>query len=233
MEAEQDEQLMAVLLGEPSPTGGGSASERHAAAERDMAVVREQLLRIGDGLARKAAATAPQAPAQGPRPRRMRRGVLVLAASVVVALVGAGAAYFAAHNGDVDGSGAEARLTDEGLIACSTTVAEGTVARVEQVGGAAKFRIVLDVDRYYKPESGKRELAFTDEGPDVKAYYGTGTRMLVVVSRFPAEGPQTFRQGDPTYSDGRFEQARDALEWGRQWVAKALPGAQGRECPVG
>ncbi|MCX4974458.1 hypothetical protein [Streptomyces sp. NBC_00620] len=234
-----DEQLMAVLLGRPSPQDPGTAADRHAAAERDMAAVQGQLRRIGDGLAR-AAATAPVAPPEPRAPvrrsRRTRKVVLALAASVAVALVGTAAAYLVAHNGTVDGGADEARLTAEGSIACSTAVAEGTVARVDALGGDERFRVVLDVDRYYKPESGKPQLSFTTEGAETKTYYRIGVRMLVVVSGIAAEGLETFREGDPALPDGGPDApsgpVRDALEWGRQWVGKALPGARGVDCPL-
>lgn len=227
---QHDEQLMAVLLGESSPPG--AAADRHAAAERDMTVVQEQLRRIGDGLARAAAAAAPAALPEPPAPvrrtRRTRKLVLALAASVAVAVVGTAGAYLVAHNGTVDDGAADGKLTSEGVIACSSAVAEGTVARVEPLGGDERFRVVLDVDRYYKPESGKAQLSFTTEGEETRTYYRTGVRMLVVVSRFAAEGPETFREGDPASAG----EAADALAWGRQWVEEALPGAKGMDCPV-
>ncbi|PAZ12406.1 hypothetical protein CLM62_29900 [Streptomyces sp. SA15] len=220
-----DEQLMAVLLDEPSPSEDGLAADRYAAAERDMGRVREQLQWIGGGLARHAASGPPRRA----RASWRRRGLFALAASVAVALIGTGVMYSVAHSGDAEDSAAEARLTDEGIIACSSVVAEGTVARVEPLDEGEEFRVVLDVDRYYKPESGKPQLTFTSEG--AKGYYRAGARMLVVVSRLPAEGPETYRADDPVPSEDAPGQARDALEWGRQWIEKALPGAVGLECP--
>ncbi len=241
-----DEQMMAVLLGEPSPPGPDGA-EQHAAAERDMAVVREQLRWIGDGLARKAAAVAPDpqvsregshADSREPRTAvrrssRPHKGLLALAASAAVVLGGT-AAYLIAHNGAADDGGGDAKLTPEGVVACSTAVAEGTVVRVEQLTGDEKFRVVLDVDRHYKPESGKPRLSFTTEGAETRTYYRTGVRMLVVVSRFAAEGPETFREGDPADAGpgGTGKDPGDALAWGREWVKRALPGAEGLGCPV-
>ncbi|MBZ9644737.1 hypothetical protein [Streptomyces sp. PSKA30] len=227
---EKDDELMAVLLGEPARGERGDAAERHAAAERDMAVVREQLRSIGDGLVRKAVAgqRPDPAPAAVPAPRRRRLGLFVLAASVAVALLGTGAAYLVAHNGAVHG-GSDALLTEEGLVACSRDIAEGTVARVEQLGGDDRFRIVLDVDRSYKPENGERRLIFTDQGPNVPEYYKTGARMLVLVSSLPGEPPQTFRAGD-SQPEGGSGPARDALDVGRQLVEQALPGAQDLAC---
>ncbi|MFF2525592.1 hypothetical protein [Streptomyces liangshanensis] len=242
---DRDEHLMAVLLGESVPResapGEGEGGAGRAAAERDMALVREHLHRIGDGLAGAAAPTPEPAPA-GPGRARLRRRVLYgLAASVALALLGTGGAYLAAHNG---GGGAEAKLTDGGLVACSTAIAEGTIAGVEPAGGRHRFRIVLDVERSYRPAAGKPRLVFTEEGAEVPAYYRKGTRMLVVVSRTPGEAPLTFRAGDPAYDgesaddgesahDGTSEPPRDALEWGRHWVERALPEARGLECHTG
>ncbi|MFG3196355.1 hypothetical protein ACGFYT_09505 [Streptomyces sp. NPDC048208] len=232
MSVEQDDELMAVLMGEPSRAETGDAAERHLAAERDMAVVREQLRWIGDGLVRKAAAGQRPEPAPASRKWR-RRGLFALAASVAVALLGTGTAYLVATNGGGQEGGSEALLTSEGLVACSRDIAEGTVERVEPLGGGDRFRIVLDVDRSYKPEDGKRKLTFTDQGPGVSKYYKTGALMLVLVSTLPGEGPQTFRAGDAPYPDGRSGPARDALEAGRLLVERALPGAQGLACSGG
>ncbi|MCT9078523.1 hypothetical protein [Streptomyces fulvoviolaceus] len=201
-----DDELMAVLLGEPSPGPGGED------AERDMAAVRDQLRWIGDGLAR----AATQQPEREPVPvRRKRRWPLfALAASVVVGLLGTGTMYLVAHNGTLDG-GSQSLLTYEGLIACSSAVAEGTVERVDPVGGD-RYRVTLDVDRYYKPASGERRLTFTEEGANVPAYYKTGVRMLVLVSSLPGEGPESY--------------SGDDLAEGRRDVEDALPGAQGIKC---
>ncbi len=228
---EKDDELMAVLLGEPSPAPAGDPADRYAAAERDMAAVREQLRWMGDGLARKAPGRAEPTPVRGRRPGR--RGLFVLAACAAAALLGTGTAYLVAHDGAVDG-GSDALLTYEGLIACSAGVVEGTVERVEPAGGDHRYRIVLDVDRWYKPASGERRLAFTDEGANVPSYYRTGVRMLVLVSSLPGEGPETYRAGDPPYGEGEGEgrtgAARDALEEGRLRVERALPAAGGLRC---
>ncbi|MFI1568003.1 hypothetical protein ACH4ZX_34140 [Streptomyces sp. NPDC020490] len=215
MRVEKDDELMALLLGEPSSAPPGDPADRHAAAGRDM--------------------TAAPTPVRGRRPGR--RGLFVLAACAAVALLGTGTAYLVAHNGAVDG-GSDALLTYEGLIACSGSVVEGTVERVEPAGGGDRYRIVLDVDRWYKPASGERRLAFTDEGANVPSYYRTGVRMLVLVSSLPGEGPESYRAGDPPYGEGEGEgeregragAARDALEEGRLRVERALPAAGGLQC---
>ncbi|MFI5756777.1 hypothetical protein [Streptomyces sp. NPDC051569] len=222
---EKDEYLMAVLLSEPAPAAAGDAA-KHAAAERDMAEVRDQLHRIGDGLARVAAG-----PPEKPVRRRRRRGLLVLAASVALAVLGTGGSYLAARVGSPDDGGAEARLTEQALLACSTAIAEGVVAKVEPLGGEDRFRIVLDVEHTYKPGTGEARLAFTAEGAETRTYYRIGARMLVVVSRFPEEGPQTYRAGDPAPQEGESDRARDALDWGREWIRGTLPVVRGEKCP--
>lgn len=204
-----DDELMAVLLGEPS---GGDA-------ERDMAVVRDQLRWIGDGLAR-AAAQQPEPEAVLPirRQRRRRWPLFALAATVAAALLGTGTMYLVATNGTLNDEFSDAKLTYEGIIACSSAVVEGTVERVDPAGGD-RYRVVLDVDRYYKPASGERRLTFTTVGArtSVSSYYKTGVRMLVLVSSLPGEGPESY--------------SGDDLAEGRQAVEAALPGAQGIKCP--
>ncbi|MDK1345296.1 hypothetical protein QNO09_18720 [Streptomyces sp. 378] len=246
---DRDEQLMAVLLGQPSPSGDAAAASAYAEAERDMDVVRHQLQRVGNGLARHASggqdasgnrdsspdgrAGSAEASARGVRTSRTRGLLFALAASVAVAALGTGTAYWAAHNGGTEEHSADTKLTPEGIVACSTAVAEGTVARVDPLARDQGVRVVLDADRYYKPRSGKPELVFTSEGDDTGSYYRPGVRMLVIVSRFSAEGPQTFRQGDPVPDGHQGSGIRDALDWGRQWVDRALPGAAGMPCPAG
>lgn len=200
-----DDELMAVLLGEPS---GGDA-------ERDMAVVRDQLRWIGDGLAKAAAQQREPEPEPVPVRRKRRWPLFVLAASVVVGLLGAGTQYLVATNGTLDGESSRAVLTYEGLIACSSAVVEGTVERVDPVGGD-RYRVTLDVDRYYKPASGERRLTFTEEGATVPSYYRTGVRMLVLVPSLPGQGPESY--------------SGDELAEGRRDVEDALPEAQGIEC---
>ncbi|MDN3022862.1 hypothetical protein [Streptomyces sp. S.PB5] len=229
---ERDDELMAVLLGEPPDTRDGASAARHAAAERDMDAVREQLRWIGDGLAREAAGREAAGPAGPVRRRRVRGwGLFALAASVVLALLGTGTMYVVAHGGVGEG-GADALLTEEGLVACARAVVEGTVERVESAGGD-RYRIVLEVERYYKPSSGDRRLSFSDQGEYVPAYYRTGARMLVLVSSLSGEGPVTYRAGDEPYAEGGKGAAGDDLEAGRLMVEEALPGARDVDCSAG
>ncbi|SNX58488.1 hypothetical protein SAMN06272735_2984 [Streptomyces sp. TLI_55] len=225
-----DDELMAVLLGEPPATDG----DGYAAAERDMAVAREQLRRIGDGLARQAPSSSPVAREPVPRGRRLRRGMLALAVSVAVALTGTAVAYLVAHNGISEADDVRSKLTAEGVLACAGTIAEGTVDKVDELGGG-RFRVVLDVEHRYKPEGGGARLSFVTEGAETKTYYRTGARILVLVPENAAEGPETFREGDPPLPDGGpgapSGPVRDALDWGRQWVEQALPGSRGVDCP--
>ncbi|MER5689693.1 hypothetical protein [Streptomyces sp. NPDC002205] len=192
----------------------------------DLAVLREQLKFIGDTLA--------GVPDPDPvRRGRGRRLVLALAASVSIGALGiGGGAYLVANNGRVGGEG-EMRLTPEGSVACAKVIAEGTVARVEPLEQEGKLRVVLNADRYYKPDEGRPQVVFTAENED---YFRPGVRMLVLVSQFTDEGPNTYREGDPAPPREAMEglagaaDVSDALEWGRKWVTEALPGSRGVEC---
>ncbi|MCX4583184.1 hypothetical protein [Streptomyces sp. NBC_01481] len=232
--------VMAAVSGEPVPEGAERDPEI-AAALADVAVLREQLTFIGDAVAGRTAAPAPVVPVRGRRGRRGRVLALTLAASVAI---GTGTAYLVAHNGSIGGGGEDgggaAKLTAEGLVACSTDIAEGTVARVEPLKGKGGFRVVLDVERSYKSEkpdsaeNGGRQLTFTAPGDDSgEQYYRVGGRMLVMVSQFPDEGPVTFREGTPPPGETGEElgAVRDELEYGRIWIIEAIPGARGAKCP--
>ncbi|MFJ6563059.1 hypothetical protein ACIQMV_24985 [Streptomyces sp. NPDC091412] len=50
------------------------------------------------------------------------------------------------------------------------------------------------------------------------------------MSSIPGEGPESYRAGDPPYSESPSGAARDALGEGRQSVERALPRARGPEC---
>ncbi|MEW2130089.1 hypothetical protein [Streptomyces sp. NPDC005435] len=179
--------------------------------------------------------TAPARPA--PRPRRLRTALLALAASAALGLFGVGVSWMAAQGGgerggaSADSAASGAKLTPEGVIACARAVAEGTVERVERAGGGGQFTVFLKVDRFYKsPGGGRDELTFTVHDTGAPRYYRTGVRLLVLVPGSAAGDPQTYRAGDPPPErDG----SRDALEWGRAWVGKALPGSRHLSCPGG
>ncbi|MFD3537230.1 hypothetical protein [Streptomyces sp. NPDC058664] len=251
---ERDPVRLAVSDGPLPEWAEGDPDVRAALA--DVETLREQLALIATAVAGPAPEASPPPPA-APRPRRRRAPRRVLAAVAAVAalgLLGTGGAYLVAHNGELDGGTEDAKLTAEGLVACATDIAEGTVTRVERLGGDQGVRVTLSVERRYKKEEAEKEgaekeartagtaageprLVFT--AGDVPAeesadpYFRVGTRMLVIVSRFPGEGPITHREGDRPPGDlGEDVGAvRDDLEYGRAWVEKALPGSAGVDCP--
>ncbi|MFF2776884.1 hypothetical protein ACFVU3_18475 [Streptomyces sp. NPDC058052] len=177
----------------------------------------------------------PVAPDPVVRPRRRGRiAAWALAACVALGALGTGGAWLAARPGAVGGAvdaGSDAKLTPGGLVACATDVAEGAVVRAEPLADG-EFRVVLRVERRYKPagpDSG--ELVFTGFAAEASSYR-PGTRMLVVVPRSAGEGVLTFRQDmEPPGELGEdVGPVRDELEYGRKWLAKALPDAGGG-CP--
>ncbi|GHJ90814.1 hypothetical protein SNE510_03330 [Streptomyces sp. NE5-10] len=182
--------------------------------------------------------TGPGRESAAARPRRRGRAAAwALAACVALGALGTGGAWLAARPGTTDGglldSGAETKRTPGGIVACATDVAEGTVVRAEPLA-EDEVRVVLRVERRYGPRgAGAGELVFRGWAAEPSSYYRPGTRMLVVVSRFPDEGVLTFRQdmeppGEPGEDVGP---ARDELEYGRKWVAKALAEPGDGECP--
>ncbi|MFF5634883.1 hypothetical protein [Streptomyces sp. NPDC012825] len=236
--------LALVLSDEPLPEGAANDPEV-ARALADVAVLREQLAVAGRVLAGQGPPSAPAdrdpppAPAdqgrshQGRSDRgRSRRGRILawtLAASAAVVALGAGGSFLAARGGDTGGH--EAKLTPSGVVACSTDVAEGTVTRVEPLPGAGEFRVVLRVDRTYKPADGPRRLTFDSAGADGPRLR-PGSRVLVLVPASPGEPAITFREGAPPPGEVGEDvgPVRDELEYGRAWVESALPGAEGLEC---
>ncbi|MFE5794397.1 hypothetical protein ACFQ8C_17680 [Streptomyces sp. NPDC056503] len=170
------------------------------------------------------------------RPRRRGRiAAWALAACVALGALGTGGAWLAARPGGLDGAvdgAGDAKLTPAGIVACATDVAEGTVVRAEPLAEEGEFRVVLRVERAYKPAGGGGELTFTGWAAE-GSFYRAGTRMLVVVSRFPDEGALTFRQDmEPPGELGEdVGPVRDELEYGRKWVEAALPDAAGAPCP--
>ncbi|MGA5196032.1 hypothetical protein [Streptomyces exfoliatus] len=244
MEKDERDPVRLAMSGEPLPEGAEGDPDVRAALA-DVETLREQLTFIATAVAGPA-----PAPEGSPRPRRrraLRRALAVVAAVAVLGVLGTGGAYLVAHNGQLDGGLQDAKLTAEGLVACATDIAEGTVTRVERLGGDHGLRVTLSVERRYKGETeeeartagtaaGEPRLVFTAEDVPVEEpggpYFRVGTRVLVIVSRFPGEGPMTHREGDPPPRGAGEEvgAVRDDLEYGRAWVEKALPGAAGADC---
>ncbi|MFF8408546.1 hypothetical protein [Streptomyces omiyaensis] len=221
--------LARALFPEDGPPGAGDDPEV-ARALADVALIREQLGALAAALTEE-----PVRPAPPVRPRRRGRIVAwALAACAALGVLGTGGAWLAARPGALGGAvdaGAGAKLTPAGLVACATDVAEGEVVRAEPLADG-EFRVVLRVERRYKPagpDSG--ELAFRGFAAEASSYR-PGTRMLVVVPRSAGEGVLTFRQDmEPPGELGEdVGPVRDELEYGRKWLAKALPDAGGG-CP--
>ncbi|MFK3729412.1 hypothetical protein ACI2LJ_03985 [Streptomyces sp. NPDC088090] len=187
------------------------------------------------------AGPVPAGPGREPvavRPRRRGRvAAWALAACVALGALGTGGAWLAARpgatGGGLLGSGSEAKRTPGGIVACATDVAEGTVVRAEPLA-PDEVRVVLRVERRYRPTGADAgELVFRGLAAEPSSYYRPGTRMLVVVSRFPDEGVLTYRQDmEPPGELGEdVGPVRDELEYGRKWVAKALAEPGDGECP--
>lgn len=143
-----------------------------------------------------------------PAPRRGRRAVLTaLAASAVVlaSLAGLGLLRHAAEPG---GGGGDAKLTHEGIVACARLITQGTVTRTEPDGSGT--RVVLDADRFLKPDREPGEVTFRVPREEAEGYR-PGRRALVSVSRFPREGVDLYTGRDmgPAWA----------------WMAAALPGS--------
>ncbi|MFJ9035780.1 hypothetical protein ACIRF8_04220 [Streptomyces sp. NPDC102406] len=228
--AREDRLLMSAITGEPLPRDDPGA----AAVMADVALLREQVQGLGDALAARRDPEPLRPPAPAPvrrrRPLRLALGGLVAAGGLAVVSVmvwavaqsggmgaDAGDSKSAADSG-VPGSGG-AKLSPEGVVACSRTIAEGTVVRVEPVPGTGQDRITLRVTRYYKPETGgARTLTFPmdhDAIPRLK----TGDQPLVAI---PVGGrePDNWAMGAD----------RASL---RAMVLKALPGSRSIPCDDG
>ncbi|MEU2545554.1 hypothetical protein ABZ618_08955 [Streptomyces roseolus] len=207
----------------PEDAEGAGDDPEVARALADVALLKEQL-----GVLAAALTAPPPEPAVPPR-RRGRIAVWALAACLALGALGTGGAWLAARpgasgvGGSLTGDG-NAKRTPGGIVACATAVAEGTVVRAEPLPEDGEFRVVLRVERAYRPEgAGAGELAFEGWAAD-RSYYRPGVRMVVVVSRLPGEGVLTFREDmEPPGGLGLpLGPVRDELEYGRKWVAAAL-----------
>ncbi|MFF5963313.1 hypothetical protein ACFY64_06130 [Streptomyces collinus] len=164
-----------------------------------------------------------------------RRRPWVVAAVAMVAICGLGtAAGLIMRDGDSGPADGSASLSEEGVLACASYVAEGRVTQAGPVnGGGDRFRVALDVDRYYKPaDGGESRLVFTTSEPDAASYYTVGSRMLVLVPSHEGEAPTAYRAGDRATDETENvpTPAEDQLEWGRAWVEKALPKSKALKC---
>ncbi|MDQ8700929.1 hypothetical protein RCO28_00275 [Streptomyces sp. LHD-70] len=204
--------LMAAITGE-EPPDELRADPAYRAAVTDVALLRSELHRLGDALAR------PPEPLPPPRTRTRRTALLALAASCAAALLG-GTLWLSASPGREGAEGGEGgagtSMTAEGTIACARLIVEGTVVRVDSLPGALQDRITLDVTRSYKPEKrGRHEVTFVMD-VNVDPRLRPGDHALVLVPR-GAVGPSHWSTGKDV--------ARE-----RAWIERALPGARELTC---
>lgn len=230
--------LLAAITDEPLPEGAQDDAEfmaEHRSAVADMALLRERLTVIGDALADRTEAPEPKSvpkpvPVLAPRKRTRRPLVLALgtlAATVATAMVvgmgwlimqaGSGVSSISDDSGSAEkAAGGDSSLSAPGYLACSRLVAEGTVAQVEQVPGAALDRITLDVSRYYKPDKGKDQITFVmDENVDPRLH--KGDHVLVGI-------PLNSASPD-IWTTGEKEIAQE-----RTWILDALPDSRDITC---
>ncbi|MEU6802980.1 pentapeptide repeat-containing protein [Streptomyces neyagawaensis] len=177
------------------------------------------------------------------RPRRRRRALSVAfgtlaAAAAATVVVGLGAVVVqsglggsaddagstASKQQDSDsskdsagGGNADGKVDPQSYdIACARLIVEGTVVSVEPVPGTERDRVTLDVDRYYKPDQGGKEIVFPlDE--DIEPHVKEGDRALVGIPRDGAE-PDLWTT-DPSDIAGR-----------RAWIETEAREAEGETC---
>lgn len=207
-----DEALAAALA--DAPPDGAAGGEEYAAARADVDLLRAQVRLIGDTLAAR-----PAAPPER-RPRGRRAFALCLAA-VVAGVVGAGGIVLARNAALGDGSAvSDAKPTAEGVVACASDIAEGTVREVTPAGAPGDLRVVMDVERRLKPAGGEPRLTFTihldDDHDDVAPPPEPGSRVLVLVSVLPGERPDWYRGAD--------------IAPARAWMERALTASRGLPC---
>jgi hypothetical protein len=186
-------------------TGSGTGTETETENETETeTVVREQLAVIASLLASE----APDGPAAAPlsRPRRTPR--VLVAAGLGLAAAASALTLLAAP--PLTG-GEDAKPTRDGLVACARLIAEGTVARTGP-GDDGSLRVVLTVRRRLVPAGGNGppEEEFSVPRGEARSF-GPGTRMLVLVSRFPREPVLEFTGPDiaPTWEWMAAEAAAD------------------------
>ncbi|WP_309484447.1 hypothetical protein [Streptomyces himalayensis] len=234
-----EDALMLAITDAPVPDdirGDTDFMAEYDAAVTDLALLREQLRTVGDALARPPEPRPVRRPV-AVRPGRVRRGftlalgvaaVTAAAAMVVgggwlVTQAGSGASDSAAadkgvvqgENGDAKaGSGSQSQSA-VGYVACARLIVEGTVERVEPVTGSRLDLIHLDVERYYKPGSGKEQISFPMD-VDVDPRLKQGDHVLIGIPLGQAT-PDIWSVGKDVADE-------------RDWITKALPKARGMEC---
>ncbi|MFJ9084740.1 hypothetical protein ACIRL3_20200 [Streptomyces sp. NPDC102384] len=230
--ASDDRLLMLAVTGDPLPADDPAA----ATIAADVALLREQVRGLGDVLASRRGAD-PVAESVPPAPVRTRRRPLRLAFGGLV--VACAASLFGgivwlgvnAPGGGGDGASSadsKAVAPDGGgkaksgsraamRIACSRVLAEGRVVSVTPRADG-DVRVVLDVERYYRPERSPRDEPTTTVTLDGSARRdlkpGTYTLIRVPVH---AEDGQDWKTGRGV-ADTRGD------------ILRALPEARGLDC---
>lgn len=139
---------------------------------------------------------------RAPIPRRRIR--LALAAGGVVAITVAG--LVAARMAATDGG--QQKLTDTGIASCARHIAEGVVTDVSPSGVGGGWQVTIQVEASLKGAEVGRPLTYHNDDPP-GSRLSPGTRVFVIVSRFPDEPVQ--------------EYVGAGIVGARDWMAHAVP----------
>ncbi|MGD6745478.1 hypothetical protein ACOKM3_27040 [Streptomyces sp. BH106] len=226
--ASEDRLLMLAVTGEPLPPDDPDAG----AVAADVAVLREQVRGLGDALAsrRERVPVSRPAPVRRRRPLRIALGgvVVACAASLFGGIVWLGVNAPGGGSDDAGSADSKAVAPDGGgkaksgsaaamRIACSRVLAEGRVVSVTPRADG-DVRVVLDVERYYRPERSPRDEPTTTVTLDGSARgdLKPGTYALLRVPVHPEDRPD-------------WETGRDVPD-ARKTILRALPEARGLKC---
>ncbi|MFD7297685.1 hypothetical protein ACFV9W_30700 [Streptomyces sp. NPDC059897] len=219
----EDRLLMLAVTGEPLPADDPDA----AAVAADVALLREQVRGLGDALAsRPDPAPVPSpVPVRRRRPLRLAFGGLVAACAVSVfgglvwlgvsAPGGGGDAAGSADDKAVAQDGGKSAASSQAMrIACSRILVEGRVTSITPRADG-DVRVVLDVERSYRPERSVPSLTLTLDGT-AERDLRPGTYTLIRVPVHPAD-----RQD---WTTGR------AVTEARADILRSLPESRGLRC---
>ena len=158
-----------------------------------------------------AAKEQPSPPAAPRSPGRRRRTRLLVAGGVVAVLLVAGllAARLAATG---DG---RSKPTETGIASCARHIAEGVVTEVSSSGAGGGRQVTIQVEASLKGAEVGKLLTYEVDEPS-GAQVSPGTRVFVIVSRFPAEPVHQYVDAD--------------VAWARDWMTHAVPLSQDMPC---
>lgn len=131
------------------------------------------------------------------------RPALVVGAVVVATVIAGLAAARTAATGD-----SQQRLTDTGIASCARHIAEGLVTDVSPSGAGGGWQVTIQVETALKGADAGRPLTYHDDDPS-GSRLTPGTRVFVIISRFPGEPVQEYVGED--------------VAWARTWMAHAVP----------